>query len=227
MNRAHYTATVEASHEELARLAGRFVVFEGPDGCGKTTQLGRLEHACKAAGVTLTRVREPGGTAVGEAVRQILLSKATDGLSMSAEMLLYMAARAQLVETVIRPALDRGELVLADRFVPSTLAYQGDAGGVRTDEIETIARIATGGLAPDLVVLIDIDQSTAAARLGSELDRIESRGSPFHRKVRQSYLSQAKANPDRWVIVDGAGDESEVWERVLNAVMQRIGSEHA
>ena len=227
MNRAHYTAAVEASHEELAHLAGRFVVFEGPDGCGKTTQLGRLEGACKAAGVTLTRVREPGGTAVGEAVRQILLSRATDGLSMSAEMLLYMAARAQLVKTIIRPALDRGELVLADRFVPSTLAYQGDAGGVPTDEIETIARIATGGLVPDLVVLIDIDESTAAARLGGKLDRIESRGVAFHRKVRQSYLSQAKANPDRWVIVDGAGDESEVWERVLNAVMQRIGSEHA
>ena len=86
-----------------------------------------------------------------------------------------MAARAQLVETVIRPALDRGELVLADRFVPSTLAYQGDAGGVRTDEIETIARIATGGLVPDLVVLIDIDEETAAGRLGGELDRIESR----------------------------------------------------
>ncbi len=223
----HYTASVEAAHKELARLAGRFVVFEGPDGCGKTTQLGRLEHACKAAGVALTRVREPGGTTVGEAVREILLSKATHNLSMSAEMLLYMAARAHLVESVIRPALDRGELVLADRFVPSTLAYQGDAGGVRTDEIETIARIATGGLVPDLVVLLDIDETTAAGRLGGELDRIESRGAAFHRKVRQSYLSQAKANQSHWAVIDGAGDENDVWEHVLNAVISKIGGERA
>jgi dTMP kinase len=215
---------VEPLHDELKRLAGRFVVFEGPDGCGKTTQLGRLERACEAAGVAVTRVREPGGTAVGEAVREILLSKATVGLSMTAEMLLYMAARAQLVETVIRPALDRGACVLADRFVPSTRAYQGAAGGLDDDQINEVARIATGGLCPDLIVLIDIDEATAATRLGMQLDRIESRGVAFQRKVRASYLAQAKSDPDRWAVIDGAAGEEAVWERVQSALGNWIDS---
>lgn len=219
----HYTAAVETNCNALTSLAGRFVVFEGPDGSGKTTQLSRLESACKSAGVAVTRVREPGGTSVGEAVRQILLSKATDDLSMSAEMLLYMAARAQLVDTVIRPGLDRNELVLADRFVPSTIAYQGDAGGVSTDDITAVARIATGAIEPDFVVLIDVDESTAATRLGTELDRIESRGATFHRKVRQSYLAQAAADPDRWVVIDGAADQEAVWLELSESLLARIG----
>ena len=124
----HYTRTVDAAPKELDQLAGRFVVFEGPDGSGKTTQLAKLVAACGVRDVAVTSVREPGGTAVGEQVREILLSRGTAGLGMSAEMLLYMAARAELVATVIRPALARGELVLADRFTPSTIAYQCDAG---------------------------------------------------------------------------------------------------
>ena len=216
--RDRYTRGVEVRAVDLARLSGRFVVFEGPDGSGKTTQLARFAEACRDTGVALTTVREPGGTEVGERIRAILLGRGSTGLGMSAEMLLYMAARAQLVESVIRPALARGELVLADRFVASTIAYQGFAGGIAPDTVATVGKIATGGLDPDLIVLLDVDESAAAARLGGELDRIESRGSAFHQKVRRSYLLQAEADPSRWRVVDANSDRDEVFGRVLSAV---------
>lgn len=216
--RARYTRVVEARAVDLARLSGRFVVFEGPDGSGKTTQVARFADACRDAGVALTTVREPGGTDVGERIRAILLGRESLGLGMSAEMLLYMAARAQLVESVIRPALARGEFVLADRFVASTIAYQGFAGGIAPDTVAAVGRIATEGLDPDLIVLLDVEESTAGVRLGGELDRIESRGAAFHRKVRRSYLQQAEADPLRWRVVDGDGDRDKVFGRVLSAV---------
>ncbi len=148
-------------------LRGRFVAFEGPDGSGKSTQLKRFVEAARAAGVALTCVREPGGTAVGEAIRQVLLSPQSE-MTIRCEMLLYMASRNQLVEERIRPALARGELVVADRFLSSTHAYQGAAGGVPAAEIDAVARVATGGLQPDLVVLFDVDQATAARRTKGE-----------------------------------------------------------
>lgn len=222
--RDRYTRGVDARAVDLARLSGRFVVFEGPDGSGKTTQVARFAEACRDAGVALTTVREPGGTDVGERIRAILLGRGSTGLGMSAEMLLYMAARAQLVESVIRPALARGELVLADRFVASTIAYQGFAGGIDPDSVAAVGKIATGGLDPDLIVLLDMDESAAAARLGGELDRIESRGAAFHRKVRRSYLLQAEADLSRWRIVDANSDRDEVFGRVLSAVGSWLGS---
>ena len=160
----------------MHHLAGRFVVFEGPDGSGKSTQFRRFSRACQDAGLTVCEVREPGGTYVGERIRAVLLDHADEEICLVTEMLLYMASRAQLVEARIRPALARGELVLADRYVASTLAYQGAAGGLPLEDIRAVAQVATGGLTPDLTVIFDVDQATAASRLSPLLDRMESRG---------------------------------------------------
>lgn len=205
----------------LRSLAGRFVVFEGPDGSGKSTQLKRLVQAVKTAGIPLCEVREPGGTPVGERIRKhIVLARAEEGLEMGVrcEMLLYMASRAELVEKTILPALQRGELVLADRFVASTLAYQGSAGGLSAADISAVARVATRNLQPDLVVVFDIDEVAAAKRLSPLLDRMEAKGAAFHRKVREGYLGQAKTDPGRFLVVDASKREDEVWEQLVRGL---------
>ncbi|MBL8764133.1 MAG: dTMP kinase [Phycisphaerae bacterium] len=206
----------------LRALAGRFVVFEGPDGSGKSTQFRRLSELCTAAGLTVTTVRDPGGTPAGERVREILLDRALTGMSVRCEMLLYMASRAELVEQRILPALQQNHLVLADRFVPSTLAYQGAAGGLPGADIAAVARVATRGLMPDAVVLFDIDERAAAARLRPLLlDRMEAKGLDFHRRVRQGYLDQAKADPRRYVLVDASKPEAAVWAELLASLRVR------
>lgn len=211
-------ASAPADTGWLRRLAGRFVVFEGPDGSGKSTQLKRLVQAARAAGVPLCEVREPGGTPVGERIRKhIVLARAEEGLEMGVrcEMLLYMASRAELVEKTIMPALQRGELVLADRFVASTLAYQGSAGGLSAADISAVARVATRNLQPDLVVVFDIDEIASAKRLSPLLDRMEAKGAEFHRKVRKGYLDQARTDPGRFLVVDASRSEDQVWEELL------------
>ncbi|MBY0308754.1 MAG: dTMP kinase, partial [Phycisphaerales bacterium] len=179
----------------LSHLPGRFFVFEGPDGSGKSTQFKRLSQALDDAGIPCTTVREPGGTPVGEKIRDALLTREINNMSVRTEMLLYMASRAELVETVIIPALKKGRAVLADRFVASTLAYQGAAGGLPAADIAAAARVATQGLLPDLILLFDLDQAAAAKRLSPLLDRMEAKGAAFHQRVRQGYLDQAKADP--------------------------------
>lgn len=209
--------------EFLRRYAGRFVVFEGPDGSGKSTQFRRLADACRGLGLAVCEVREPGGTPVGERIRtHILLARADEGLEMSVrcEMLLYMASRAELVEKQIIPALSRGELVLADRYVASTLAYQGAAGGVPAADIAAVARVATRNLQPDLVLLFDIDETAAARRLSPLLDRMEAKGAAFHRRVRQGYLDQARADPGRYAVLDASRSPEEVWEQVVRAMVE-------
>lgn len=208
----------------LRRYAGRFLVFEGPDGSGKSTQFRRLSDACKEQGIAVCEVREPGGTPVGERIRKhILLARADEGLEMSVrcEMLLYMASRAELVEKQIIPALGRGELVLADRYVASTLAYQGAAGGVGAADIAAVARVATRNLQPDLVLLFDIDEAAAARRLSPLLDRMEAKGAAFHRKVRQGYLDQAKADAGRYAVLDASRSADEVWADLLRTLEER------
>lgn len=215
----------------LPRLAGRFIVFDGPDGSGKSTQLQRFGAACDRAAIALCRVRDPGGTGVGENIRGVLLDRDNEGMSLRCEMLLYMASRAELVATHIRPALDRGELVLADRFVSSTLAYQGTAGGLSQDDIRAAARVATGGLWPDLTIIFDVDTATAHARMtggpkprsgGAELslfaDRMEAKGDAFHERVRQGFLEQARAEPGRYLVIDATRDEETVWRSTLEAL---------
>lgn len=204
------------------KLAGRFVVFDGPDGSGKSTQFRRFAAMVQQAGVPLCEVRDPGGTPTGERIREILLDRSLTGMTVRCETLLYMASRAELVEVRVMPALSRGEMVLADRFVSSTLAYQGAAGGVPASEIAAVAKMATRGLMPDLVVIFDIDERGAAKRLSPLLDRMEAKGAEFHRKVRKGFLDQAAADPARYLVVDASRSEEEVWEALVAAVRERV-----
>lgn len=201
--------------ELAARLRGRFVVFDGPDGSGKSTQLKRFAHWCTERGVAVSEVREPGGTAIGERIRAVLLDPENDSMVMRCEMLLYMASRAQLYAERIVPALERGELVLADRFTSSTLAYQGTAGGLPVDDILAVGRVATGNRWPDLTVVFDVDEVTAGKRLSPLLDRIEQRDAEFHRRVREGYLAQCRDCPERYRKVDASVEPDAVFAAVL------------
>jgi dTMP kinase len=192
-------------------LRGKFIAFEGPDGSGKSTQLVRFAQMAKRGGLGVVEVREPGGTAIGEQIRRVLLDPENAGMTVRCEMLLYMASRAQLVEQIVAPALDRGDLVLADRFVASTCAYQGTAGGIPMRDILDVARVATDNRLPDLTVIFDVDEATAAKRLNPLLDRMEQKGAEFHRRVRDGYHRLAQANPNQVLLVDACGAEDEVF----------------
>ncbi len=211
----------------MSGLSGRFVVFDGPDGSGKSTQFRRFAALARRAGVGVTEVREPGGTHVGERIREILLDPIHEEMTLRCEMLLYMASRAQLVEQTIRPALDRGELVMADRYVSSTLAYQGAAGGLPVEEIMSVARAACAKAWPDLVVVFDVDEETAAGRLNPLLDRMEQKGAAFHRKVREGFHAQAREDPGHYAVVDARAAEDEVFASLLATVRQRLGGSDA
>ena len=199
----------------LAALAGRFIVFDGPDGCGKTTQCQRFAREAADAGVPVCLVRDPGGTEIGEQIRNVLLSTDNHDMDVRCEMLLYMASRAQLVAEHVAPALQQGELVLADRFISSTLAYQGVAGGVARSDILDAGRIAVGRCWPDLVVLFDLDEPTATARRRRPPDRIEQKDAAYHRAVRQAFLDQAHADEQRYLVVDAGADPDTVFQRLL------------
>lgn len=223
-------------------LAGKFLVFEGPDGSGKSTQMKRLSDACTAVGVQVTTVREPGGTSIGEQIRSVLLDPSST-MTLRCEMLLYMASRAQLVEETVKPALAAGHLVIADRFLTSTFAYQGAGGGLPADDIRAVGRVATLGLSPDLVLIYYVDVDTATARTrgtpaptgrkkssaaealrGVTLfdDRIEQRSDDFRRRVHESYLAQAKADPSHHELVDARGNAEQVWELTARALSARF-----
>lgn len=206
----------------LSALAGKLVVFEGPDGSGKTTQFNRFSELCTKGGLGVTEVREPGGTGIGEAIRDLLLAHDHGDMTLRCEMLLYMASRAQLVEQTIRPALEQNHLVLADRYVTSTLAYQGAGGGLPEDEILDVARAATDGLVPDMVVIFDVDESTASCRRSAEPDRIEARPGDFRDRVRRSYLEQAKRWPDNHLVIDAMCDADGVFDRLILGLTERF-----
>lgn len=213
---------MENPAELLEALAGRLIVFEGPDGSGKSTQFARFSAFCSRHGLGLTEVREPGGTGIGEEIRRLLLAHDHGDMTLRCEMLLYMASRAQLVEQTVRPALARGDLVLADRFVTSTLAYQGAGGGLPEREIMEVARAATGGLEPDLVVIFDVDEPTASGRRSAQPDRIEARPDDFRARVRQSYLDQAGRCPERHLVIDATCDADGVWARLIDGLRTRL-----
>lgn len=202
----------------ISQLAGKFLVFEGPDGAGKTTQWRRFRDLVRENGVEVCEVREPGGTHIGEKIRDLLLDVANDEMVVRCEMLLYMASRAQLVSERIRPAMDRGELVLADRFISSTLAYQGTAGGMSMEDIRSVARIAVGSEWPDKVVVFDVDAQTAAHRVNPLLDRVEAKGSEYHSRVRDGYLKQVNDDPEGHILIDATADTAVVFERVCDSV---------
>ena len=212
--------STDAIHFE--RLRGKFLAFEGPDGSGKTTQYRRFLGLCRENGLEVCEVREPGGTAIGEQVRGILLNRQFGEMGVRCEMLLYMASRAQLVEQRIRPALEQGHLVLADRFIASTLAYQGTAGGLPMSEIAAVAMVATGGLEPDLNIVFDVDEDTAAKRLNPLLDRMEAKGKSFHSRVRNGYLELCQQRPDRYMKIDASCGPEEVWMQLLAGLSKHL-----
>jgi dTMP kinase len=195
---------------------GVFLALEGPDGSGKSTQAARLREWLVGRRRQVVPVREPGGTAVGERVRQILLDPAVGEIDVRTEMLLFMACRAQLVDEVIRPALRRGEVVVSDRFLLSTLVYQGCVGGLPAGPLREVADLATGGLLPDVTVVLDIPAEVGLARSG-EADRMEQKGPAYHRRVREGYLRLAD-QMQNVVVVDASGEVDEVFGRITGAV---------
>jgi dTMP kinase len=205
-------------------MRGAFIVLDGPDGSGKSTQFRRLCDALRAAGLEVVETREPGGTAVGERIREVLLDPVHGDMTVRCEMLLYMASRAQLVERVIRPAIARGATVVADRFVSSTLAYQGTAGGLAKPEILAVAETAVGGTWPDLTVIFDVDEITASRRLSPLLDRMEQKGLEFHRRVREGYLAQVRAHPEAHLVVDAAQEVDAVTAALMGGLVERLGA---
>lgn len=197
------------------------MVFEGGEGSGKSTQARLLADRW---GALLSF--EPGATPIGARLREILLDNANSDLDARAEALLMAADRAHHVATVLRPALNRGKDVVCDRFVGSSLAYQGHARGIGVDQIAAISAFATDGLVPDLVVLLEVDAAEAQRRLAAagKPDRFESAGAEFHAKVAEGYRMVAAHNLDRWVVLDGSGSVDEVFERVAAVVEDRLGA---
>ena len=179
---------------------------------------------CRDAGVPVTEVREPGGTPIGEQIRRVLLDPANAEMDVRCEMLLYMASRAQLVRERIEPALRAGHLVVSDRFVSSTLAYQGAAGGLPEEEIRAVARVAVGACMPDLVVVFDVDEVTSARRLSPLLDRMELKGLEFHRKVRAGYLAQADRDPAHTLVIDASREPDLVRASLMAGLESRSAS---
>ncbi|MDI9430897.1 MAG: dTMP kinase [Sedimentisphaerales bacterium] len=198
-------------------LGGRFIVLDGPDGCGKSTQMRLLAQWLGAQGVSTASFRDPGTTAIGEKIREILLSTAHDAMTTPTEVLLYMAARAQLWAEEIAPALQQGRCVLLDRWLSSTCAYQGHAGQFGIEKVIAIATDSLDRVWPDMTIVLDVDLATAAGRLNRELDRMEQKGDHYHRRVREGFLKLAEGRPD-FVVVDSSLDVDAVHEQVVAAV---------
>ena len=204
-------------------MNGKFITFEGIDGSGKSTQVTLLKGRLETLGRTVTVVREPGGTALSEQIRGLLLDHHGRDLSERAEALLFSTARAQLVHEVIIPTLERGEVVLCDRYADSTIAYQGYGRELSLDEIIITQEFATNHLRPDLKVLLDLAVDVAAARLlGSYADRMESAGRSFQERVWQAYLTLARAAPDNWLVVNGDQPKEKIAGIIASHVEQEI-----
>ncbi|NBU40946.1 MAG: dTMP kinase [Planctomycetia bacterium] len=199
-----------------------FITLDGLDGSGKTLQLARLAGWLRDRGIDVVTCRDPGSTATGDAVRAILLDRHDLALAATTEMLLYMAARAQLVAEVVRPALERGSWVVSDRYLLANVVYQGHAGGLEPDVVRSVGAIATGGLAPDLTLLLDVDLATAARRLARPLDRLERRGDDYRSRVRAGYLAEARTDPGRIVVVDATDGPDVVADRIRTIVASRF-----
>lgn len=195
-----------------------FIVLEGVDGAGKSGCIGPLRAALEAQGQRVLCVREPGGTPLGESLRSILLDPASGALSAWTEACLFTAARAELVRTVIAPALQRGESVLCDRWWYSTLAYQGHAGGADVAALRALNLAVCGGTQPDRVLLFDLEPAAALARIARTNDRMEARGVDFLRAVRQGFLSEAARDPARFRILDAAASPQELAAQAVRAL---------
>lgn len=198
----------------------KFITFEGGEGAGKSSHIVRLEAALSASGREVLTVREPGSSIVGEAIRRVLLDPAYGNMADRTEILLYEAARAQVVEEIIRPALARGVTVLADRFYDSTTAYQSHGRGLDIAEVAQMNSFAVGGLVPDRTIVIDVPIELGLERAGRSNipDRLEQESPEFHDRVRQGFLAIAAAEPDRVRVVDGTLDLPEVYDAIVAAL---------
>lgn len=205
---------------------GKFITLEGGEGVGKSTQAARLADALRAQGLEVVVTREPGGTAGAEAIRDLLMTGDVDRWSARAEALLFAAARGDHVEKVIRPALDRGAWVICDRFVDSTRAYQGGAGGVSDDDILALHKVGSGGLMPDrtLLMRLPIDQAAARAahRAQGNADRFGARGVDYHQQLNDAFSRLVAKETDRFRSIDASGTEDEVTTALIDAVIDLI-----
>jgi dTMP kinase len=201
------------------KLIGKFIVIDGPDGCGKTTQTKLLVDWLKEKDVAVETFREPGGTAIGEKIRQILLNPEHIAMSTAAEVMLYMAARVQLWQEKIAPALKENKCVILDRWLSSTCAYQGFAGGFAMDKVIKIAEDCLERPWPDLTIILDIDLEAASQRLKRDLDRMERKGDGYHQRVREGFLELARQQ-ENFAVIDTTGDIQTVHKKVLEIIAQ-------
>ncbi len=206
-------------------MRGWFITFEGPDGSGKTTQMRRLAPWLVDQGFDVVATREPGGTPVGEQIRDILHDCANTEMTSQAEILLYSASRAQHVGEVILPALEAGQVVLCDRFFDSTYAYQGYGRGLSLSDLRAITGFATRGLKPDLTLYLDVSPEIGLQRRessGEALNRLDREALAFHQRVREGYLDLIRSEPERWCFVDAAGTREEIQAFLRRIVMATI-----
>jgi len=204
-------------------MTGKFITFEGIDGSGKTTQIDLLEEELAKQDIATLILREPGGTRLSENIRNILLDRKNMNLFPSAESLLFVAARAQLMAEKIKPALKQDQFVICDRFSDSTVAYQGYGRSMNVEYLEELNNFATEFIHPDLTIILDVDPEKAALRMGSEVaDRMESMSMDFYYRVQDGYYKIARGNPNRCVIIDGDHTESEVFESIMKAVNKKL-----
>ncbi len=209
-------------------MRGRFITFEGPEGGGKSTHVAELAAQLRAEGRVVRITREPGGTPLAETIRGLLRNEESDPPVTRSEVLLFLAARAQVVTQTIRPALARGEWVLCDRYADSTFAYQGYGRGLDVEELKRLNAFATEGLTPDLTILLDVPPEVSRARLrareaatATAADRIEKAGEAFHRRLREGFLELARQEPERFVVIDSSGAREDVSAQILRAVHDR------
>lgn len=202
----------------VPRLSSMFFSIDGGDGAGKSTQVALLVEWLREQGHDVETCRDPGSSRLGEAVRELLLHRADLAIGRRTEMLLYMAARAQLVEEVIRPALEAGKVVVSDRYLLANVVYQGYAGGLDVRTLWRVGEIATGGLVPDLTIVLDVPPDVAESRMQRQRDRMEQQGDAFHGRVRQGFLTEAAQQPDRITVVDAGESVDQVQAAIRKAV---------
>ena len=202
-----------------------FISIDGGDGCGKSTQIELLADWLRQQNREVFTCRDPGSTSLGEAVRGILLNRHDLDICRTSEMLLFMAARAQMVHELIVPALDSGKIVVTDRFLLSTIVYQGYAGKIAVSDIETVGRIATDGVLPNVTFVLDVSLETAKARMQNrEMDRMERMGQDYHEQVRQGFLTHAKTDPQRFIVLDASLPADAVAAQIRKIIAERLPS---
>ncbi len=200
-----------------------FITFEGPDGSGKTTQARMLAEYLQSRGLPVLHTREPGGTAISEQIRQVVLSTRNLSIQHETEALLFSAARAQIVAELIRPALAAGKIVVCDRYADSTMAYQGYGLGLDLDALRAITRFATGGLAPDLTFYVDVPVDVGLARRHrGETNRLDQKDLEYHARVREGFLKMAREEPQRWIVIDGTRSVDQVQQEIRSRLEARL-----